>query len=240
VAVVTGVLGATAGIGPSLYWYLTRASGAVALILLTVSIVVGIAAIGRLQARGVPRFLIDGIHRTASLLAIVFLVVHIVTAVLDGFAPISLVDGVIPFVGAYRPVWLGLGAVAFDLLLAVAITSLIRGRLGYRAWRGIHWLAYAAWPVAVVHGFGTGSDDHHAWLMIINVGCIASVLAGVVGRVAIGWPDNARLRLSALGAACAFAAGLVIWLPVGPLGRDWARRSGTPASLLTHSSRRHA
>jgi methionine sulfoxide reductase heme-binding subunit len=227
-------------IGPSLYWYLTRATGAVALILLTASVVIGIAAIGRLQTPGVPRFVVDGVHRSASLLAVVFLVVHIVTAVLDGFAPISLLDGVIPFAGGYRPLWLGLGAVSFDLLLAVVITSLLRGRLGFRTWRGIHWLAYAAWPVAVLHGFGTGSDVHHAWLMIINVACIAAVLAGVVGRVMIGWPQNARLRLGALGAACAFAAGLAIWLPAGPLGRGWAQRSGTPASLLPHASRRRA
>lgn len=224
-------------VGPSLYWYVTRASGAVALVLLTASVVIGIAAIARLRAPGFPRFMVDGLHRTVSLLSLVLLVIHILTSVLDGFAPISLVNAVIPFTGAYRPLWLGLGAVSFDLLLAVTVTSLIRRRLGHRTWRGVHWLAYACWPVAVLHGFGTGSDVHQAWMLIINIACIAAVLVAVVGRVAIGWPENARLRLGMLGVAGAFALGLVVWLPGGPLGKGWARRAGTPASLLGHRGR---
>lgn len=226
--------------GPSIYWYLTRASGAVALILLTASMVIGIAATGRLRAPGVPRFLVDGLHRTASLLSLVFLLIHILTAVMDSFASISLIDAVIPFVGAYRPLWLGLGAVAFDLLLAVAVTSLVRRHLGHTTWRGVHWLAYACWPVAVVHGFGTGSDVHQGWMMLIDVACIVAVLGGVVARAAIGWPENARLRLSLLGVAGAFALGLVVWLPSGPLGRGWARRAGTPTSLLHPAHGGHA
>ena len=223
-------------VGPSIYWYVTRASGTVALVLLTASVVIGIAAIARLRAPGVPRFVVDGIHRTASLLAVVFLVVHILTSVLDSFASISLVDAVIPFVGSYRPLWLGLGTVAFDVLLAVAFTSLIRDRLGHGTWRGVHWLAYAAWPVAVVHGFGTGSDVHQQWLQLINVACILVVLAAVVGRVMIGWPDNLRMRVGALAMSAVFAGGLALWLPGGPLGRGWARRAGTPASMLGPSS----
>lgn len=223
-------------VGPSLYWYLTRASGTVALVLLTASVVIGIAAIARLRTPGVPRFVVDGIHRTASLLAVVFLVLHIVTSVLDSFASISLVDAVIPFVGSYRPLWLGLGAVAFDLLLAVALTSIIRDRLGHATWRGVHWLAYAAWPVAVVHGLGTGSDVHQRWLQAITVACILVVLAAVVGRAMIGWPDNLRVRVGALAMSAVFAGGLVLWLPGGPLGPGWARRAGTPPSLLSHPS----
>jgi DMSO/TMAO reductase YedYZ heme-binding membrane subunit len=225
-------------VGPSVYWYLTRASGTVSLILLTASVVIGIAAIARLSGPGVPRFVVDGVHRTASLLAVAFLAVHIVTAVLDSFASISLVDAIIPFVGSYRPLWLGLGTVAFDLLLAVAITSLIRDRMGHATWRGIHWLAYLAWPVAVVHGLGTGSDVHQSWLQLITVACILAVLAAVVGRAMIGWPANFRLRVGALAMSAVFAGGLAIWLPSGPLGKGWARRAGTPPSLLSHASAR--
>jgi hypothetical protein len=115
------------------YWYLTRASGAVALILLTLALVVGVAAIGRVTTRRWPRFAVDGLHRTSSMLALAFLALHIITAALDSFAPISLVDAVVPFAGTYRPLWLGLGATAFDLLLAVAITSVLRVRLGHRS-----------------------------------------------------------------------------------------------------------
>jgi sulfoxide reductase heme-binding subunit YedZ len=234
---VAVVIAAAATVGPSAFWYLTRATGAVALILLTVSLIVGIAAIGRLRSRSVPRFMVDGIHRTASLLSIVFLVVHIITAVLDTFAPISLSDAVIPFAGTYRPIWLGLGAASFDLMLAVTVTSLIRQRLGHSTWRAVHWLAYLAWPLAVVHNFGTGSDIRHTWMFAISVICILAVLVAVGVRALIGWPENVRVRIGALSLAGVFAIGLIVWLPGGPLASGWSRRAGTPRTLLGSSTR---
>jgi sulfoxide reductase heme-binding subunit YedZ len=216
----------------SAYWYLTRSSGAVALVVLTACVVIGIAAVGRVSSPRWPRFAIDGIHRSLSLLALVFLALHIATAVIDSFAPISLTNAFLPFTGSYRPLWLGLGALSFDLLLAIAVTSALRARVGHGAWRALHWLAYAAWPVAVVHGFGTGSDAHQTWMLAIDTVCICAVLLGVVVRAMIGWPAQARLRLGAIGSAAAFALGLGIWLPAGPLGAHWAKRSGTPPSLL--------
>jgi DMSO/TMAO reductase YedYZ heme-binding membrane subunit len=143
---------------------------------------------------------------------------------------------VIPFTGSYRPLWLGLGSVAFDLLLAVTITSVVRDRVGHSTWRLAHWLAYAAWPVAVVHGFGTGSDVRNMCFEAINVACVLAVLAAVACRALIGWPQNLRMRIGALVTAALFAAALIVWLPGGPLGKGWARRAGTPASLLTHAS----
>jgi DMSO/TMAO reductase YedYZ heme-binding membrane subunit len=167
----------------------------------------------------------------------VFLVLHILTSVLDGFAPISLLDAVIPFAGSYRAFWLGLGAVAFDLLLAVTITSLLRQRIGFARWRAIHWLTYASWPIALVHGFGTGSDvKSGGWLLILSIACLAIVVAAVVARVVGGRPGFGARRGAALGAAAAFSLFLLIWLPAGPLGSEWARRSGTPASLLPHGA----
>ena len=159
-----------AALGPSAYWYLTRGTGAVALVLLTVSVVIGIAGSLRVTIYNWPRFAIDAVHRDVSLLAIVLLAVHIVTSVLDGFAPISLTAAVIPFISSYRPFWLGLGALAFDLLLAIAITSLVRRRLGYQRWRAIHWLAYASWPIAVLHGLGTGTDTKVWWMLAAHRG----------------------------------------------------------------------
>src|ERR1700733_6230133 len=191
-------------------WYLTRATGAVALILLTLSVIVGIAAIGRVHSRRWPRFAIDGVHRTSSLLAIVFLLVHIATAVLDSFAPISLLDSVIPYAGPHRPLWLGLGATAFDLLLAVAITSGLRQRLGYRPWRAVHWLAYGAWPIAVLHGLGTGSDATRGWMMIVYAVCAGAVVAAALGRIAIGWPAAMTWRLTGLAAIAGLSIGVAV------------------------------
>jgi DMSO/TMAO reductase YedYZ heme-binding membrane subunit len=163
-------------------WYLTRGSGIVSLILLTVSTVLGITTALRWASARWPRFIVEGLHKNVSLLSIVFLGVHIVTAVADGYVPIRWIDAVVPFAGQYRPFWLGLGALAFDLLLAVAITSVIRVRLGHRIWRAVHWLAYACWPIAVIHGLGTGSDAGQGWMQVIDVAAVAAVGAAVFAR----------------------------------------------------------
>jgi methionine sulfoxide reductase heme-binding subunit len=218
--------------GPSLYWYLTRSTGAVALVLLTLALALGVLDVGRWSTPRWPRFVVDSLHRNVSLLAMVFLVLHILTSVLDSFAPIGLLDAVIPFVGSYRPFWLGLGAVSFDLLLAVTITSLARRRVGHRTWRAVHWLSYASWPVALLHGFGTGSDVKDAWLMALSIGCLVVVVISVIARVASARPEALRVRGVALASTAGFALFLAVWLPAGPLGSEWPRRSGTPSSLL--------
>jgi sulfoxide reductase heme-binding subunit YedZ len=223
---------AAATTGPTALWYLTRGTGVVALILLTLSVGLGVANVRRARTVNVPRFVFDAVHRSASLLAISFLVVHIVTSLLDGFAPIRLIDVVIPFRSAYRPLWLGLGAVAFDLLIAVALTSVLRRRLGYRAWRATHWLAYASWPVALLHGLGTGSDTQRAWMLALAGGCLVVVIVAVVARATAGWPEHLGPRVTAIAGSVMVPVGLLVWLPTGPLAAGWAKRAGTPSSLL--------
>jgi sulfoxide reductase heme-binding subunit YedZ len=164
-------------------WYVIRASGVVTLGLLTVTVVLGLLNRSRVATDSWPRFVIDRLHRNASLLAVVFLCLHIATAVTDRFVAINLVDAVIPFHGSYRPLWVGFGAVALDLILALIITSLVRVRLGVRTWRGIHWLAYVAWPVAVAHGLGIGTDRGQVWMLAIEAVCIGSVLAALALRL---------------------------------------------------------
>jgi predicted ferric reductase len=232
---MTTLLPPLATSGPSLDWYLTRSTGAVALLLLSVAVALGVADVLRFSTSSWPRFVVDALHRNVSLLALLFLVLHILTAVLDSFTSISLVAAFVPFAGSYRPFWLGLGAVAFDLLLAVILTSLLRGRVAPRAWRATHWLVYACWPVALLHTLGTGSDVKTTWLLALSLCCLALVLGAVLARVLAGWSrESARGRGVAVGGAFAFALGLVLWLPSGPLGSEWARRSGTPSALLGH------
>lgn len=225
-----------AATGPSAYWYLTRGTGTVALILLTLSVALGVANSRRLRTERVPRFVVDAVHRNVSLLAVAFTSVHVVTSLLDGFAPISVMDVVVPFASVYRPVWLGFGAVAFDLLLALVITSLLRRRFGYRAWRFTHWTAYACWPVALLHTFGTGSDVKYGWLLGISAVCGAVVIAAVLVRAGAGWPSRLGVRLTAIAACTAVPLGLIAWLPSGPLAKGWAKRAGTPSYLLASTS----
>jgi sulfoxide reductase heme-binding subunit YedZ len=164
-------------------WYTTRAAGAVSLILFSAVVVLGILASVRLQSAAWPRFLTTGLHRNLALLAVVFLGLHIVTAVVDPFVSLGFGAAAIPFSSPYRRLWLGLGVVALDLLLAIVITSLMRPLLGHRAWRAVHWLAYVSWPVAVIHGLGTGSDSRQVWMLAIDVACMATVVGAVALRL---------------------------------------------------------
>jgi hypothetical protein len=141
------------------------------------------------------------------------------------------VDLVVPFGSAYRPLWIGFGALAFDLLLALVITSLARGRLGYRAWRAVHWFAYACWPVALLHGLGSGSDIRGGFAFVLSLACAAAVAMAIVARL-LGTEGPRSARAGALGAIAAAAAALAIWLPAGPLAPGWAARAGTPSSIL--------
>jgi hypothetical protein len=221
-----------ASLGPSAYWYLARGTGVVSLILLTASVVLGILGPLRFAAPRWPRFAIDALHRDISLLVLAVLAVHIITSVLDSFAPIKLTDAVIPFVSAYRPLWMGLGALAFDLLVALVITSVLRRHIGYGAWRAIHWLAYASWPVAVLHGLGTGTDTKIWWMLILTVVCVTAVAAACWIRFARDEQQTAGVRSTALALTAATPLGLAIFTLAGPLQHGWARQAGTPTSLL--------
>lgn len=219
---------------PSAYWYATRGTGVVALLLLSAGMVLGALGPVGWDSSRLPRFLVAGLHRSVTLLAVAFVAVHVVTTVADGFAPIGLQDAVLPFASPYRPVWLGLGAVAFDLLLALVVTSLLRRRLGLRAWRLVHWLAYAAWPVALIHGLGTGSDAPLRWLEVVSAGCAAAVALALTRRLVAARVPPGRRLVAAGAAAVALVTGAA-WYRSGPLATGWARRAGTPSALLRAS-----
>jgi methionine sulfoxide reductase heme-binding subunit len=178
-------------------WYLGRGSGVVSLLLLTVVVALGIATRSGRPLPGLPRFAVATVHRTASLLAVVFLGLHITTLVLDPIAQLRLADVVLPFTGSYRPVWLGLGTLAADLIAALVVTSLLRQRMGARVWRVVHWAAYAAWPVALLHGVGTGTDAGTPWLLALTVGCVAAVLGALAWRVSPGFAERPGARPAA-------------------------------------------
>jgi sulfoxide reductase heme-binding subunit YedZ len=178
-----------------LLWYTTRGAGAVSLVLLSAVVVLGILSVLRVQSTGWPRFLTAGLHRNLAHMTLVFLALHIVTAVVDPFTHLGWLAAVVPFSSYYRTLWLGLGTVAFELLLAIVVTSLVRGFIGQVAWRLVHWLTYASWPIAVLHGFGTGTDAWSVWLFALQAACIAAVLAAIGYRLTAGSRDplaNAR------------------------------------------------
>ena len=217
-------------------WYLARASGTVSLVLLTASVLGGILTWSRWGSPAWPRILTTGFHRNVSLLAIGFVTLHVLTNVLDGYAPIRFLDAVLPFGSAYRPLWLGFGAVAFDLLLLVIVTSLLRRRLGWRRWRVIHWAAYACWPIALVHAFGTGSDPRHSWFTAVAVVCTTAVLSATAARIVRARSGSRGLRVAFAASGFVVTAVIATWATIGPLETGWAAQAGTPSALLARSS----
>jgi methionine sulfoxide reductase heme-binding subunit len=164
-------------------WYATRASGLVALILLTLTMVLGMTTATRARARNWPGFAQQEMHRRISMLAVVFVGIHVLTSVLDTFVNISWAAIVVPFTSSYARFWVGMGAISLDLMIAVFVTSLLRARMRPGTWRAIHWLAYLSWPVALAHTFGMGTDSHEGWVIVLGVVCVASVAAAMVWRL---------------------------------------------------------
>jgi Ferric reductase like transmembrane component len=212
-------------------WYITRGSGVVALLLLTAAVVLGVVTTLRWSGERWPRFALTNAHRNLTLISIVFVAIHVVTTIADGYAPVGVVDTFVPFLSPYRPIWLGLGTVAFDLLLALVITSLLRGLVPARAWRALHWAAYVAWPVALLHSFGTGSDAKTGWLQALGFACLAAVALAALARTALGG-GPAPARLGGAVAALVVPIGVLAWYQSGPAQTGWAKRSGTPTKIL--------
>ena len=163
-------------------WFANRGTGVVLLILLTLSTMLGVLSGARATNKIWPRMLSQGLHRNVSLLAVALLAAHAVTAVVDSFVDIRWWHAFVPFAGTYKTVWLGFGALAFDLLIAVTLTSILRHRMSHRPWRAVHLLAYAAWGLGLLHGMQMGTDAVTVWGTAVNLTCIAAVSLTVLAR----------------------------------------------------------
>lgn len=224
-----------AGSSPSPYWYATRGLALCALIVLTGTVVLGIVTSIRWIGEATPAFVSADLHRNLSLLALALVVAHIITTVLDPFAHISVRDVLIPVGAAYRPVWLGLGVVAFEVMVAIVATSLLRERIGPRWWRLIHWAAYASWPLAILHGLGTGTDARAPWMVAVVVWSVVAVVVALFFRLRRGGPATLPIR-----AAAAITTGLALflggnWAISGPFAPGWSAKAGTPVATPSPS-----
>jgi sulfoxide reductase heme-binding subunit YedZ len=176
-------------------WWITRSTALVSFALLTLALALGVAAGA---GRPSTRVAVQGLHRTVSVLALSLVAVHVGTVVADPHVDLGAVDVVVPFGSSYASLPTGLGTLAVDLLLAVALTSALRTRLPGRAWRGVHVLAYACWPVAALHAVGSGTD---------TTATRALAAAGAVVAVTVlGWRLGRGAGPRAIAAAL---AGLV-------------------------------
>ena len=173
-------------------WYTSRATGVVALLLLTAVMLLGLLVTRQGRLPGLPRFAVSGLHRNLSLLATAFVVVHVITAVVDGYVNIPILSAVIPLTSPYERLWLGIGAVSFDLMLAAVVTSLLRRHLSRKAWRAVHLTAYVSWPVAWLHSVFSSGDLQHGPLLYLAILCALAVVAGALWRVSAAGRDVPR------------------------------------------------
>jgi len=207
-------------------WDTARAGGFAAYVLLTLAVAVGLVLRNRWQSTRWPRLVTNEVHGYLSLLALVFIVLHVLAVLVDPFTKFGLGEVLVPLASHYRPLWMGLGTVALYLLLAVWISSKLRTRIGYRTWRGIHVLAYAVYGAATVHGLGTGTDTRTPWalaLYALSVLLVAA-LAGFRLLVPPSRTDRRRPVLAGAGAVALVAAAA--WTVVGPLAPHWGARAG--------------
>jgi len=193
-------------------WYATRASGIAAYVILTTVVCIGMSMGGKAQSKLWPRFSVEDVHRFGGLLVGALIGIHVATIAVDSFLPFSVLNLVVPFTSSYRPLWTGLGIAAAELLLALAITNHYRKRLPHSLWRKAHYVNFAVWTLATVHGVMSGTDRSVWWLALIYGLSIASVVALLVWRFA-------RLPMRSFGVTLAGGASVIAvpLLIVGPL-----------------------
>lgn len=207
-----------------LTWYVTRSSGLVAFALITATVVLGVLGAERFETSARPRIHFAELHRGIALFGSALLLVHILTAVLDPFTHLGVSSLFDPFGRTYRPLYLGLGIAAFDVMVAVVITSLLRHRMSPRAWKTLHLTVYPIWVAGIIHGLGTGTDSHFLPIEVFYVATLGAVVIASWIRVLSGNPRSPLARTGA-GALALFVPGLLVaWALSGPMTQTWSKR----------------
>ena len=181
---------------------------------------------GKAQSERWPRFSVEDIHRFGGLLVGALITIHVATIAVDSFLPFSVLNLVVPFTSTYRPIWTGLGIAAAELLLALAITNHYRKRLPYSFWRKAHYLNFAVWTLASLHGVMSGTDRGVWWLAIIYGLCIA--VRRHAPRLAV---RRARLPLAAASPLAGVVTVVAVPLAHRRAAATTRRRSGTRSNV---------
>jgi len=211
-------------------WDTARAGGLIAYVLLTAAVALGLVLRNRWQSSRWPRLVTNELHGYVSLLALVFIAVHVFAVAIDPFTHFGLAAVLVPFASHYRPIWMSLGIVALYLLLAVWVSSRLRRRIGHRLWRQIHVLAFAVYGAATLHGLGTGSDTRTIWAAALYAGSVGLVGALLAVRLLAPAGREARRRPLAAGVAAVAVLVAAAWSLGGPFAPGWSARAGGTAA----------
>ena len=146
-----------------IWWYISRASGLMAYLLVWLSTLWGFAISSKIFDSFLKREFTYDFHEHISLLALGFMLLHAIVLLLDRVEPMQLVEILVPFVSNYRPLWTGIGIFAFYLSILVTVTFYIRSRIPMKAFRRIHYLSIVAFVGALFHGLYAGTDSALNW-----------------------------------------------------------------------------
>ena len=196
-------------------WYAARAAGITAYLLVSGVVLLGLTMAAKKQFARWPRFTVEDVHRFGGLLVGSFVTIHVAAVAIDAWLPFSLQSIVVPFISRYRPLWVGLGIAAAELLVALAVTNHYRRRLSYRFWRRAHYLNFAVWLAATFHGLGSGTDRSAPWALAVYATAVSAVTAAIAWRVMRSRPRIPTA--AAAGLAASAAVLLVVALGTGPL-----------------------
>jgi predicted ferric reductase len=189
-------------------WYAARAGGVIAYLLLSAGAVLGLT-LSRRRPLPWPKFAVEEVHRFVTVLTGFFLALHVGAILVDSYLPFSVGQVLVPFSAPYRPLATGLGTVALELLVAVALTNAFRRDIPHRLWRTAHYATFPVWVAATLHGLLAGSDRHTLWFLLVMMAGVASVAAAASARFSPAAPQ----RAIAWAAAATLAAGALTLVP---------------------------
>lgn len=175
-------------------WYAARAAGLVAYLLVTSSVALGLLLAGKERLERWPRFALEDVHRFAGVLAGTFIALHVAMIGIDSQAHLSVGELIVPFASHYRPFWTGMGIVAAELLLALALTNRYRNRLSHVTWRRLHYLNFAVWLAATGHGLGAGTDSGSGWFLTLYVVAMTTIILLAIRRFSGSQSQTSRPR----------------------------------------------
>jgi sulfoxide reductase heme-binding subunit YedZ len=161
-------------------WYVTRAAGLITYLLLWLSTAWGLAIPSKLFSDVLNGEFAFDFHQFISLISLAFLGLHVFILTGDRFLPYSLAQVLIPFQSPYRPVWVGIGSLAFYLTLLVTVTFYLRKRIGMKTFRTIHYTSLLAYLLAVVHALQSGTDSARPLFQVMYAGTFLVVVFLVV------------------------------------------------------------
>jgi sulfoxide reductase heme-binding subunit YedZ len=197
---VDGVVALSAP-GANAVWYVIRASGIVAYVLLALSVMAGLLISSRSLPAGQGRADAFEIHSFLALLVLGFATVHGLALLLDtyiGFSPSQLL---VPFTSSYRPVAVGAGMIGLYLTGIVYVSVWAKRFIGYKAWRALHYASFIAFVLGSLHGIFSGTDTGTVWMTALYAGSIAAVLALLARRILSAGRGKRRVTGAALAVA---------------------------------------